>query len=58
MARSLLVRTPQGAISHAGETLRDLRVAEVAELDMQLDKGSKVEAYRAELRVSSRNESQ
>ena len=38
-------------MERAGKTLRDLRVAEVVELDMQLDKG-KVEAYRAKVRVS------
>jgi hypothetical protein len=40
------------AINRAGETLRDLRVAEVAELDLQLDATGKVEAYRAKLKVS------
>jgi len=41
-----------GAIDRAGETLRDLRVAEVVELDLQLDAKGKVEAYRAKLKVS------
>jgi hypothetical protein len=40
------------AVSRAGETLRELRVAEVAELDLQLDAKGNVEAYRAKLRVS------
>ena len=44
------------AISRAGETLRDLRVAEVSELDMQLNNG-KVEAYRAKVKVSFKYES-
>lgn len=39
------------AIARASKTVRDLRVAEVIELDMQLKDG-KVEAYRARLRVS------
>ena len=39
------------AIQRAGKTLRDLRVAEIVELDMQLDNG-KIEAYRAKVRVS------
>jgi hypothetical protein len=43
------------AISRAGKTLRDLRVAEVAELDMQLNDG-KVEAYRAKVKVSFKYE--
>jgi dodecin len=41
-----------GAVARAGETLRDLRVAEVVELDLQLDAKGKVEAYRAKLKVS------
>jgi flavin-binding protein dodecin len=41
-----------GAVSRAGETLRDLRVAEVVQLDLQLDAQGKVEAYRAKLKVS------
>ena len=39
------------AISRAGKTLRDLRVAEVSELDLQLNDG-KVETYRAKVKVS------
>ncbi len=39
------------AINRAGESLRDLRVAEVSELDMQLADG-KVSAYRAKVKVS------
>jgi flavin-binding protein dodecin len=40
------------AVSRAGESLRDLRVAEVVKLDLQLDASGKVEAYRAKLSVS------
>ena len=40
------------AVERAGKTLRELRVAEVAELDQQLDAKGKIEAYRAKLRVS------
>ena len=40
------------AIERAGKTLRDLRVAEVVKLDLQLDASGKVEAYRAKLSVS------
>jgi dodecin len=43
------------AVSQAGKSLRDLRVAEVSELDMQLNNG-KVEAYRAKLKVSFKYE--
>ncbi|TMJ21318.1 MAG: transporter [Alphaproteobacteria bacterium] len=40
------------ALNRAGKSLRDLRVAEVDKLDMQLDAKGKIEAYRAKLTVS------
>jgi flavin-binding protein dodecin len=40
------------AIDRAGKSLRELRVAEVAELDLQLDAKGKIESYRAKLKVS------
>jgi dodecin len=40
------------AVNRASKTLRDLRVAEVVKLDMQLDETGAVEAYRAKLNVS------
>jgi len=40
------------AVGRASKTLRDLRVAEVVKLDMQLDETGAVEAYRAKLTVS------
>ena len=40
------------AVSRAGKSLRDLRVAEVVQLDLQLDAKGKIEAYRAKLNVS------
>jgi dodecin len=40
------------AVNRAGKSLRDLRVAEVVKLDLQLDAKGKVEAYRAKLKVS------
>jgi len=39
------------AVERASQSLRDLRVAEVVELDMQITDG-KIEAYRAKLKVS------
>ncbi len=39
------------AIGKAAESLRDLRIAEVSELDVQLKDG-KIEAYRAKVKVS------
>jgi flavin-binding protein dodecin len=43
------------AVERAGKTLRDLRIAEVEELDMQLEKG-KITAYRARIKVSFKYE--
>ncbi len=39
------------AVNRAGESLRELRVAEVVEMDMVIEKG-KVTAYRAKVKVS------
>jgi hypothetical protein len=39
------------AVTTASKSLRDLRIAEVAELDLQIE-GGKVRAYRAKVRVS------
>jgi flavin-binding protein dodecin len=44
------------AVERAGRTLRDLRVAEVVKLDLQLDATGKVEAYRAKLNLSFKYE--
>ena len=49
-------RATTAAINRAGKTLRDLRVAEVVKLDVQLKNG-KVEAYRARISVSFKFES-
>ena len=43
------------AVKQASQSLRDLRVAEVVELDMALDEG-KVTAYRAKVKVSFKYE--
>jgi flavin-binding protein dodecin len=43
------------AVKRAAKTLRDLRVAEISQLDMQLKDG-KVESYRAKLKVSFKYE--
>jgi flavin-binding protein dodecin len=44
------------AIERAGETLRDLRIAEVSELDVTIENG-RVTTYRAKLKVSFKYES-
>ena len=41
----------KNAVERASKTLEDLRIAEVSELDMKIDKG-KVVAYRASVKVS------
>ena len=41
----------RNAVETAGKTLRDLRIAEVADLDMVVEKG-KVSLYRAKVRLS------
>lgn len=43
------------AINRAAESLRDLRVAEVSELDMVITDG-RIEAYRAKVKVSFKYE--
>lgn len=43
------------AVARAGETLRDIRVAEIADLDMHMQDG-KVQAYRAKVKLSFKYE--
>lgn len=43
------------AIRRAAKSLRGLRVAEISELDVQLEKG-KIKAYRAKVKVSFKYE--
>ena len=43
------------AVETASQTLRDLRIAEVVELDLQLEDG-RVRAYRTRLKVSFKYE--
>ena len=45
------------AIQLASRTLRDLRVAEISQLDVTIKDG-KVEAYRAKLKISFKYEAQ
>ncbi len=44
------------AVERASKTLRDLRVAEVMELDMTIEEGT-VSSYRARVKVSFKYES-
>jgi dodecin len=43
------------AVARASKSLRELRIAEVMELDLQIENG-KVKAYRAKLKVSFKYE--
>ena len=43
------------AVDKASKTLRDLRIAEIVELDMQLEDG-KIRTYRAKVRLSFKYE--
>ena len=43
------------AVTRASQSLRDLRIAEVSELDVQIENGS-VMAYRAKVKVSFKYE--
>jgi flavin-binding protein dodecin len=49
-------KAAMNAIERASESLRDLRIAEVSQLDMQIKDG-KVDAYRAKVKVSFKFES-
>ncbi len=44
-----------GAVNRASKILRDLRIAEIAQLDMHLDDGQ-VRPYRAKVKVSFKYE--
>jgi dodecin len=43
------------AVDQAAKTLRDLRIAEVVEMDVQIDEG-KVRAYRTKVKISFKYE--
>jgi flavin-binding protein dodecin len=48
-------KAASAAVKRASQTLRDLRVAEISQLDMQLKDG-KVQSYRAKVKVSFKYE--
>ena len=48
-------KAASAAVARASQTLRDLRIAEVEQLDMQLDQGQVV-SYRARVRLSFKYE--
>ena len=48
-------KAAKAAVDRASKSLRDLRIAEIVELDMQLKDG-KIDAYRAKVKVSFKYE--
>ncbi len=48
-------KAASAAVARAGESLRDLRIAEVVNLDMQISGGA-VETYRAKVKISFKYE--
>lgn len=48
-------KAAEAAVSLASKSLRDLRIAEIVELDMQLEDG-KVRTYRAKVKLSFKYE--
>ncbi len=48
-------KAAKAAVDRAGQSLRDMRVASISELDMQLLDG-KVQSYRAKVKVSFKYE--
>ncbi|MBM4242837.1 MAG: dodecin domain-containing protein [Deltaproteobacteria bacterium] len=48
-------RAAAAAVEKASKSLRDLRIAEVSQLDLQLEDGA-VRAYRAKVKVSFKYE--
>ena len=49
-------KAAQNAVTLASKTLRDLRIAEVVEMDMQVENGNVV-TYRTKIRLSFKVES-
>ena len=49
-------KAASNAVEQAAKSLRDVRIAEIVELDMQLDADGKVEAYRAKVKLSFKYE--
>jgi len=48
-------KAASAAVARAAGSLRDLRIAEVAELDLQIE-GGEIKAYRARVKVSFKYE--
>jgi dodecin len=48
-------KAASAAVKQASKSLRDLRIAEISQLDMQLEDG-KIRAYRAKVKISFKYE--
>ncbi len=48
-------RAAAAAVERAGQSLRDLRIAEVSQMDLQIEEG-RVAAYRCKVKVSFKYE--
>lgn len=48
-------RAAAAAVEKASKSLRDLRIAEISQLDMQIEEGA-IRAYRAKVKVSFKYE--
>ena len=49
-------KAASAAVAKARDSLRDLRIAEIAQLDMHLDDDGEVVAYRAKVKISFKME--
>jgi dodecin len=54
-SKESFAKAAKAAVDIAAKTLRDIRIAEIEKLDVQIKDG-KVEAYRAKLKVSFKYE--
>lgn len=45
-------KAAEAAITKAAKTLRNLRIAEISQLDLHLGQDGQIEAYRAKVKVS------
>ena len=45
-------KAAENAVTRASKSLRNLRIAEISTLDLQINVEGKVEAYRAKVKVS------
>ena len=49
------VKATEAAVTKAAESIRDIRIAEVSEMDVQIKDG-KIEAYRVKVKLSFKYE--